>query len=157
MGAGTTSGESAPRVATKTPRDSESLWHRIARGLPSGPVVIGVIAMIPLLYLFMSPSITEDKSIDADALAAVSPFLISGQQQDEAGASHLVARVADTWGYLGTPERRKVALQIGADLAERGIEQITLFDSNGLMVLRLSGGEIVMLVPHPDDASDHGR
>jgi hypothetical protein len=131
--------------------DGESLatWLQpLTRLLPSGTMLVGLLALVPLLLIFLGPSLVPDDGLDPARLRTISPFLTSGHVQGDAG--HYVARVAETWTYLGDPERREIGAEIGTGLEALGAMKVTLVDPRGLIVMRFEDGRITMLAPHVD-------
>lgn len=129
-------------------------WAPILAALPSGTVLVGLLVLAPLLWVLAVPSIVDDGKLDAEQLHAISPFLASGHIQRESGGQHYVARVDDTWSYLGDAERRQVGDSIGAIFEARGATQVTLLDTRGLIVMRYGDGAISMLAPRIEANED---
>jgi len=127
-----------------------SWFAPILSALPSGTVLLGLLALVPLLWIYAGPSLVDDGKLDATKLHAVSPFLVSGHIQGDAGEQHWVGRVAATWAYLGDAERRKVGTVIGQHFEELGASKVTLVDPRGVIVLRYDDGAIAMLAPYID-------
>jgi hypothetical protein len=122
--------------------------------LPSGTALIALIALAPLAMLVFSPGIVEHGRLDESTLHDISPFLTSGHIQGDAGAGHYVGRVAETWAYLGTEERRQVGADIGREFEALGAAEVTLVDPLGLIVMRYADGAITMLAPRIETRDD---
>ncbi len=122
----------------------------LANLMPSGAGWVAVLALVPLALLIFSPGLIDHDKIDAASLHRISPFLTSAHVQGDDAYPHYVARVADTWAYLGDAERRKVATEIGTGLEGFGAMKVTLVDARGLIVMRWDDGGITMLAPRID-------
>jgi len=144
---GTTIEPNRPRKASGDRQPEASGWlAQLQRGLPSGPVLlIGLV----LLAGFLIPPLTgrEDATPAHGALEEISPFLVRGQHSQNASPPRFIGTLGPTWDYLGTPERREVASEIGEHFASLGTPRVTLADPRSQILAEVKDGKILVLVP----------
>ncbi len=115
--------------------------------MPSGSGWVALLALVPLSLLIFSPGLIDHGKIETASLQRISPFLTSVHVQGDDQRPHFVARVAETWAYLGDEARSSASTEIATGLEGLGAVQVTLVDPRGVIVMRWDDGTIQMLAP----------
>jgi hypothetical protein len=144
--AGPRDGSSAREAEPEVARAS---WLRGISVSPSAVLVVVAAALFGLASLGGSDG--ERTAAGAEMLAQISPFLATEQPADATPGTR-TARLNRAWNYLGTEERRGVAMEIGGNLASDEGTRVVMMDDGNQIAASYSAGELVVLVPLDPEA-----
>ena len=148
---------------SKRPDESDSSSSRwrfwpFAGGSKLPLQVLGVALGFGLLALLLS--FVEGggvSTLSPSQLSGISPFLESGHENTHEGTRRFVGELSPAWNYLGTAERREVALAIAAHFAEADIETTILLGPGPRVMASVERGKVVALVAKPGDRPGEDR
>jgi hypothetical protein len=119
--------------------------------LPLDASQLGKLAVVAALVLWLVlmgglfSSSGDVEAVDAELLARISPYVVSGYRSEEDGSVRFVGSVNVAWDALDTEARRAAAAQIGTELAREGMPNVVLLDRFHRHQLTWSHGRLVEL------------
>jgi hypothetical protein len=109
-------------------------WARIARA--------GGVGLIAVLALAMVNTIFWDKGrVDRAELAAMSPFLSSGERSDLGTGDAFVGSLGDEWSQLDVDAQATAAETMVQALREQGIREIMVYDDDQRLRIQALGSQ----------------
>jgi hypothetical protein len=140
------SSEAGGKGRRRAEPDTHSTLGIALRQLLSGPWLAALLLVAIGAGVMLAPPILETGPSREERLARISPFLISGHENQQENPRRFVGYVSPTWDYVGTEERRLAVEEIGQNLAEQGIPRVVLMKEGGDVLARYINGEILLLV-----------
>ncbi|MBW2229103.1 MAG: hypothetical protein JRH17_01880 [Deltaproteobacteria bacterium] len=126
--------------------ETHSALSIVFRQLTSGPWLATLLLIGIVVGVLFAPPILDTGPSREERLAAISPFLTSGHENQQADPRRFVGYLSPTWDYVGTAERRIAVDEIGRRLAEQGVPRVVLMNQGGDVLARYINGEILLLV-----------
>ncbi|MBW2420496.1 MAG: hypothetical protein JRH19_18285, partial [Deltaproteobacteria bacterium] len=112
--------------------------------------LLGLLALLLLGLLFGTPRMGGDRpATGGKELVRISPFLESGERGRGDRVARFDGRLSRSWDFLGTAERREVAMEIGRHFEGIGVQRVTLLGVRGRLMVIYADGELVTLLPRP--------
>ena len=109
--------------------------------------VLGVALGFGLLALLLSSVQGGGVStLSPSQLSEISPFLESGRENTHEGARRFVGELSPAWNYLGTAERREVALAIAEHFEEADVDTTILLGPGPRVMASVENGKVAALV-----------
>ena len=108
-------------------------------------LAMGVALLLTAVLLW--PQEPELRIYSKGDLASLSPYLRSGHRRNEDDVPRFVGTLNARWDGIGLAERRRVAGEIGQQLARNGVPTMVLVDAYHRIQARAEGGELVEVTP----------
>jgi hypothetical protein len=140
-------GSNAGRRGKRPPAEKEPGGvATVLRRLASGPGLAIAILVLVVAGVLVAPPVLDSGPSRAERLAAISPFLTAGIENQQEEPRRFVGTLSPTWEYVGTAERRQAVEEMGSVLASQGVTRLVLMNAHGDVVARYINGEILLLV-----------
>lgn len=112
-------------------------------GLPPG-VAAGALLLLalPLLASLLWTAAIPPMKVESVNLSELSPFLASGHQHTMGEHTEFLGRLNHGWDYLPASQRKRVVVELGLALRDRGVDSVVLVDEFGRVHARYEQGSV---------------